>query len=149
MSLSHVPPHAPTPSEHNDHSASTARVETPTWDIQRHPFQTQCNKLGIFRHYTCNLTWQPKDEEMLPLLSDSPSIDVPTHPVAAIHEMSYTTPEPFAPFTKFSCAVFMATYFSGSDIKSAEHANQLADAMHDQQFSRDKLKGFNVARENA
>ncbi|KAH9026768.1 hypothetical protein EDB85DRAFT_1821615, partial [Lactarius pseudohatsudake] len=99
-------------------------------------------------------TWHPKDEENLPILCGSPSLDAPTHTVTAdaIHEISYDTPkptDPFAPFTNFSCAVYMTAYFSGSENKSAEHANKLANALRDDRFLLEELAGFNVARESA
>jgi hypothetical protein len=56
MSLAHVPPRAPTPPERDDRTASPVLKATSP-HTRPHPFQTQPNKLGIFRQYTRNPTW--------------------------------------------------------------------------------------------
>ncbi|KAH9021907.1 hypothetical protein EDB85DRAFT_1871640 [Lactarius pseudohatsudake] len=149
MSLAHVPPRAPTPPERDDRTTSPA-VATPPPDTRPHPFQTQPNKLGIFRRYTHNPRWHPKDEERLDLVCDFPCSDTPPPPVTpdTIHEISYNTPEPYTPFTSYSTAIFMAAYFSGSDTKSEEHANMVAAAMEDPRFLKRELRGFSAQREN-
>ena len=79
--------------------------------------------------------------------SDTPPTIIPD----AIHELSFDPPEPsepFAPFTNYSAASFMAAYFSGSDSKLEEHANAVAKAMEDSQFQLDELYGFSAQREN-
>ncbi|KAH9162305.1 hypothetical protein EDB89DRAFT_2079835 [Lactarius sanguifluus] len=136
MSLAHVPPQAPTPPERDDRTSSPTLAATPPPDTRPHPFQTQPNKLGVFRRYTHSPRWHPKDEERLDLVCDFPFSDTPPPPVTpeTIHEISYNTPEPYTPFTSYSAAVFMAAYFSGSDTKSEEHANMVAAAMEDPRF---------------
>jgi hypothetical protein len=150
MSLAHVPPRAPTPSERDDRTASPTLEATPPPDTRPRPFQTRPNKLGIFREYNRNPTWHPKFEERLDFVCDLPSLVTPTSTVTpeAIHEISYTTPEPFTPFSNYSTAVFMAAYFSGSDTKSEEHANALAKTMEDPRYKSSELRGFSAQREN-
>jgi hypothetical protein len=150
MSLAHVPPRAPTPSERDDRTVSP--VATPPPDSRVHPFQTRPNKLGVFRRYAHNPTWHPRDEESLQFVCDFPTSDTPP-PITpdAIHEVLFDPPEPpepFAPFTNYSTASFMAAYFSGSDSKSEEHANTVAKAMEDSRFQLDELHGFSAQREN-
>ncbi len=125
-------------------------ITTPPPDTLPHPSQTRVNKLGIFRRYTHNPTWRPQNEESLAFVCDSPSLDVPPPPVhpEITHEISYA-PEPFAPFTNYSTALFMKAYFSGLDTKSEEHANTLAKVMEDPKFRLTELKGFSAQRENA
>src|SRR6201996_1580983 len=65
MSLAHVPPHAPTPPEHDDRSAMPTVNETPTADQRPHPLQTVANKLGAFRRYTHTPSWQTRKEQSL------------------------------------------------------------------------------------
>ena len=150
MSLSHVPPRAPTPSERDDRTASPAPEAT----TQAHPFQTQSNKLGVFRRYTHNPTWLPKDEERFDFVCDFPTLDTSPLPITpdAIYEVSFDPPdepsELFAPFSNYSAASFMAAYFSGSDTKSEEHANTVARAMEDPRFELNELRGFSAQREN-
>ena len=150
MSLAHVPPRAPTPSERDDRTASP--VATPPPDSRVHPFQTRPNKLGVFRRYTHNPTWHPRDEESVQFVCDFPTSDTPPTIIPdAIHELSFDPPEPsepFAPFTNYSATSFMAAYFSGSDSKSEEHANAVAKAMEDSRFQLDELYGFSAQREN-
>lgn len=153
MSLAHVPPRAPTPPFHEDRSTSPPIAATPAPDTCPHPLQTQTNKLGIFRIYTHAPTWHPKHEDRLDLIHESATPYAP-HPPAiteAIHEITEEEPdsEPFVPFTNYSCAVFMAAYFSGMDTKSIEHANFLAEAMNDPRFQLEELRGFSAQRENA
>jgi hypothetical protein len=127
MSLAHVPPRAPTPSKRDDCTASPA----PKAPTQAHLFQTQSNNLGVFRRYTHNPTWLPRDKERLDFVCDFPTPETLPPPITpdAIHEVSYDPmedpPEPFAPFSNYSAATFMAAYFSGSDTKSEEHANTI------------------------
>ncbi|KAH9161682.1 hypothetical protein EDB89DRAFT_2029564 [Lactarius sanguifluus] len=153
MSLAHVPPRAPTPPEHEDRTTSPpiAATPPPSTHPHPHPHQTQTNNLGVFRRYTHPPTWHPKHEERMDLICDSPIIDIPPPvPTEAVHEISDDTPnpDPFAPFSNYSTAIFMAAYFSGSDTKSMEHANLLAEAMNDPRFRLDELKGFSAQREN-
>jgi hypothetical protein len=150
MSLSHVPPRAPTPHERDDRTASPAPISTPPPVVQTHPFQTQTNKLGIFRRYTRNPTWHPVGEDRLDLICDFPCSDAPPPPVnpEAIHEVSHATQEPFAPFSNYSTAVFMAAYFCGSDTKSEKHADRVATAFADSRCNLGELKGFSAQREN-
>ncbi|KAH9025634.1 hypothetical protein EDB85DRAFT_1893766 [Lactarius pseudohatsudake] len=150
MSLAHVPPRAPTPSERDDRSATPTIDETPTADLRPHPFQTLANKLGVFRRYTHAPTWHPKHEERLDLMCDSPSTDVPPPPVTrdAIHEISHAMSDPFAPFPNFSTAIYTAAYFSGMDTKSEEHATFLAKTMRHPRFDLEDLGDFNAHAEN-
>ena len=147
MSLAHVPPRAPTPPEHEDHYSSPTIEETV--DVQPHPLQTAVNKLGVFRRYTRLPTWNPKNDERLDLVRDSPSVDTPP-PVNenAIHEISPPKSESFAPFANFSTAMYMATYFSGMDTKSEAHATSLAKVTQHPKFRWDDLCNFNAHTEN-
>ncbi|KAH9019023.1 hypothetical protein EDB85DRAFT_1873456 [Lactarius pseudohatsudake] len=129
---------------------SPALVATPPPDYQPHPFQTQTNKLGVFRRYTHNPRWHPRGEDRLDLICDFPSLDAPPPPVnpEVIHEISGATLKPFAPFSNYSTAVFMAAYFSGSNVKSEKHADTVAEAIAESRFSKPELKGFSAQREN-
>ena len=42
----------------------------------------------------------------------------------------------------------MATYFSGMDTKSEEHATMVAKTMQDARFSTEEMRGFNAHVEN-
>jgi hypothetical protein len=134
MSLAHVPPRAPTPPKCDNCMASPVAMPPP--DSRAHPFQTLPNKLGVFRRYTHNPTWHPRDKEKLHFVCDFLTLDTPAPPITTdtIHKVSFDPPEPsspFAPFSSYSAASFMAVYFSGSDTKSKEHANAVAKAMED------------------
>ena len=147
MSLAHVPPHAPTPTELEDRYASPTAEETT--DPQPHALQTAINKLGVFRRYTHLPSWNPKNDERLDLVRDSPSVDTPP-PVNkdAIHEISTPAAVSFAPFANFSTAMYMATYFSGMDTKSEAHATSLAKVAQHPKFKWDDLSTFNAHTEN-
>jgi hypothetical protein len=149
MSLSHVPPQAPTPPEHNDRTASPALVSTPPPD-EPHPFQTQTNKLGIFRKYTHNPMWHPKGEDRLDLICDFPCSDALPPPInpETIHEVSHTPLEPFTPFSNYSAVVFMAVYFCGSGTTSEKHADRVVSAFAHSGSSQHELEGFSSQREN-
>ena len=56
--------------------------------------------------------------------------------------------DPFAPFPNISVALYMATYFSGKDLKSEEHATSVAKIMQDPRFSTEEMKDFNAHVEN-
>jgi hypothetical protein len=151
MSLAHVPPRLPTPSERDDCSTTPEIIERPLPDLRPHPFQTHANKLGIFQRYTHTPTWIPKHEEKLELICDLPSLEV--RPILihtdAMHEISRSMPaDPFAPFPNLSVALYMATYFSGMDLKSEEHATSVAMIMQDTRFSREEMEGFNTHSKN-
>jgi hypothetical protein len=150
MSLAHVPPHAPTPPEHEDCYASPIIKETPATDLQPHPLQTTVNKLGVFRRYTHTPSWHPKNDERLDLVHDLPSIDTPPPPVnrEAIHEISHSTSTAFAPFVNVSTALFMAMYFTGLDTKSEAHTTSLVQMMKHPKFDWEELDTFNVHAEN-
>ena len=80
-----------------------------------------------------------------PLLENRP-IPIRTEP---IHEISHGMPaDPFAPFPNLSVALYMATYFSGMDTKSEEHATMVAKTMQDARFSTEEMRGFNAHVEN-
>ena len=142
MSMDHVPPPAPITIEGDGQpgSSGATSIAAPE-DARTHPFQTRPNKLGVFRRYTRSLTWQPANEERLALVCDSPSSNVspPAQP-AIIHEISFTTPEAYEPFTNHSTALFMQAYFSGMDTKSEEHANLVAKILEDKSFRTTELK---------
>ena len=150
MALSHVPPRAPTPLERDDRTASPLPIASPPPDDQPHPFQTQTNKLGIFRRYTRNPTYHPRDEGRLDLICDFPCSDAPPPIVdpEAIHEVSQPTVEEFEPFSNYTTAVFMAAYFSGSETKSEKHADTLAKAFADPRCKKRELEGFSAQREH-
>jgi hypothetical protein len=150
MSLDHVPPCAPTPPEHKDHYASPIIKETPVPDQHPHPLQTTVNKLGVFRRYLNPPSWHPKNNKRLDLVCDSPSLDTPPPPVnrEAIHKLSRSTSETFAPFTNFSTALYMAKYFSGFDTKSEAHATSLMKMMQHPKFQWEELENFNAHTEN-
>lgn len=66
-----------------------------------------------------------------------------------MHEISRGMPaDPFAPFPNLSVALYMATYFSGMDTKSEEHATMVAKTMQDARFSTEEMRGFNAHVEN-
>jgi hypothetical protein len=150
MSLDHVPPRAPTPPEHKDCYASPIIEETPVPDQHPHPLQTAVNKLGVFRRYLNPPSWHPKNNERLDLVHDSPSLDTPPPPVnrEAIHKLSCSTSETFAPFTNFSTALYMAKYFSGFNTKSEAHMTSLAKTMQHPKFQWEELENFNAHAEN-
>lgn len=150
MSLAHVPPRAPTPPERDDRSTSPDPIENHSPDPQPHPFQTHTNKLGVFRRYTHAPTWYPRHEERLDLVCDSRTSDIQPHSTRTetIHELSRDTPNPYAPFPNFTTAAFMATYFSGMDSKSEEHATSLAKITQDPRYKAEDLAGFNSHVEN-
>ena len=150
MSLAHVPPRAPTPSERDDRSVTPMVNEASTADQRPHPLQTVANKLGAFRRYTHASSWDPKNEERLDLVCDSSSIDVPLPPVNtdAVHEILRPISDPIEPFSNFSTAVYMAAYFSESGTKSEQHATALAAAMQHPRFKVEELEGFNAHVEN-
>ena len=56
--------------------------------------------------------------------------------------------DPFTPFPNLSVALYMATYFSGMDTKSEEHATMVAKTMQDPRFSTEEMTGFNAHVEN-
>ena len=147
MSLAHVPPHAPTPTELEDQYASPTVEETA--DTPPHPLQTSINKLGVFRRYTHLLSWNPKNDKRLDLICDSLSVDTPP-PVNkdAIHEISTPVAVSFAPFANFSTAMYMAMYFSGMDTKSEAHATSLTKVAQHPKFKWDNLSTFNAHTEN-
>ena len=147
MSLAHVPPRAPTPPEHEDRYSSPTVEETV--DIQPHPLQTAANKLGVFRRYTHLPSWNPKNDERLDLVCDSPSVDtvLPVN-MEAIHEISPPASASFAPFLNFSTAIYMATYFTGLGTKSETHATSLAKATQHPKFQLGDLSNFNAHVEN-
>lgn len=153
MSLDHVPPLVPPtmpiPIEGDGRSTCTTSIATPP-DARPEPFQTRPNKLGIFRRYTHHPTWQPTGQEHLAFVCDSPLLNTP--PPAQpeiIHEISFSAPKTFEPFTNHSTALFMKAYFSGLDTKSEEHANLLARVMEDKSFRTSELQNFSAQRENA
>ena len=149
MSLAHVPPRAPTPPERDDRSVTPTIDDIPPEDLQPHPFQSETNKLGVFRRYTHAPSWHPKIEERLDLVCDSPSIDIPA-PVNrdAIHEISRNGSEAFEPFSNISIALFMAAYFSGMDTKSEAHATSLARATQNPKFQWEQMANFDAHIEN-
>ena len=104
-------------------------------DPQPHPLQTTANKLGMFRRYTHIPSWNLKNNERLDLVHDSPSVDTP--PLLnenAIHEILPPKSESFTPFANFSTAMYMATYFSGMDMKSEAHVTSLAKVTQHPKF---------------
>ena len=145
MSLAHVPPRAPTPPERDDRSVTPVVDEIPPADPQPHPFQSEANKLGVFRRYTHAPSWHPKNEERLDLVCESPPIDLPA-PVnrEAIHEISRNGSEAFEPFPNFSIALYMAAYFSGSDTKSEAHVTCLAKATQHPKFQWEQMATFDA-----
>lgn len=148
MSLAHVPPRFPTPPERDDRSTTPEIVPPPPPDLRPHPFQTRANKLGVFRRYTRAPTWIPKHEEKLDLVSEVQPSPIQTS-MEAMHEISRGMPaDPFAPFPNISIALYMATYFSGKDLKSEEHATSVAKIMQDPRFSTEEMKDFNAHVEN-
>jgi Plavaka transposase len=151
MSLDHVPPRAPTPSEREDRTTTPEAIENHPQDLQPHPFQTHANKLGVFRRYAHYPSWFPRHEERLDFVcdTDSPSSDArPSLNRTAIHEISHTMPNPLAPFPNWSIATFMAEYFSGLDSKSEAHATALVKITQDPRYSALDTKGFNAHVEN-
>ena len=149
MSLDHVPPTAPIPNEGDGGPSCATSIPT---SPQPHPFQTRVNKLGIFRRYTRNPTWQPANEEQLhlDLVCVSPSLnETPPAQPEIMHEISFSTPEAHEPFTNHSTAMFMKAYFCGMDTKSEDHANLLAKLMEDKSFRTTELQNFSAQRENA
>jgi hypothetical protein len=149
MSLAHVPPRASTPPERDDRSVTPTLDEIPPEDLQPHPFQSETNKLGVFRRYTHAPSWHPKIEERLDLVCESPSVDIRT-PVNsdAIHEISRNGSEAFEPFPNISVALFMAAYFSGMDTKSEAHATSLSRATQHPKFQWDHMANFDAHTEN-
>jgi hypothetical protein len=149
MSLAHVPPCAPTPPEHDNCSVTPAVDEIPPEDIQAHPFQSETNKLGVFRRYTHAPSWHPKNEERLDLVCESPLIDITT-PVNgdAIHKISRNGSEVFEPFPSISVALYMAAYFSGMDTKSEAHATCLLRVTQHPKFQSEHMANFNAHIEN-
>ena len=119
-------------------------------DPQPHPLQTTANKLGVFRRYTHIPSWNPKNDERLDLVCDSPSVDTPPPHVNenTIHELLPPKSESFAPFANFSTAMYMATYFSEMDTKSEAHATSLTKATQHPMFQWDDLCNFNAHTEN-
>ena len=79
-------------------------------DDQPHPFQIQTNKLGIFRQYTHNPTYHPRDKGRLDLICNFPCSDAPPPLVdpEAIYKVSQPAVKEFAPFSNYTTAVFMA-----------------------------------------
>jgi Plavaka transposase len=147
MSLAHVPPRAPTPPESDDRLGTPTVEEPHTADPEPHPLQTNVNKIGIFLRYTHAPSWHPRIEERRDLICDSPPLDT-SPPVAreAIHELFPVDPKPFEPFPNLSVALFMATYFSGTEMKSETHATDMATAIT--RISPDEMLGFNAHTEN-
>jgi hypothetical protein len=149
MSLARILPHAPTPPECDDRSVTLVVNEIPPEDIQPHPFQSETNKLGVFRRYTHVPSWHPKNEERLDLVCKSPSIDI-TMPVNGdvIHEISHNGSEVFEPFPSISVALYMAAYFSGMDTKSKAHVTCLSRATQHPKFQSEHMANFDAHIEN-
>jgi hypothetical protein len=63
-----------------------------------------------------------------------------------MHEILHA--DPFTPFPNLSVALYMATYFSGMDTKSEEHATSVATTMQDTRFSLEEMSRFNTHVEN-
>jgi hypothetical protein len=149
MSLAHVLPRAPTPPKHDDCSVMLAVDKIPPEDIQPHLFQSETNKLGVFRRYTYTPSWHPKNEERLDLVCESPLIDITT-PVNGdvIHEISCNGSEAFEPFPSISVTLYMAVYFSGMDTKSEAHTTCLSRVMQHPKFQSEHMANFNTHIEN-
>lgn len=143
VSLDHVPPRLPTPSERDDRSTTPEIVERPPPDLRPHPFQTHTNKLGVFRRYTHAPTWIPKHDETPDFVLE---VQPPPIRMEPMHEI--TRGMPFAPFPNLSVALFMAAYFSGMDTKSEGHATLVAAVTQDPRFNTSEMMGFNSHIEN-
>ncbi len=139
-----------TPPESEDRTITLPPEWSPTMDSQPQPYQTMANKLGAFRCYTHRPTWYPNDTERLDLIYNTPFGGVPPLSVNtnAVHEISSSNTEPYAPFHNFTVATFMQAYFSGMQTKSEEHATYLTNVMQDPRFNLNNLKGFNAHLEN-
>ena len=103
-------------------------------DPQPHTLQTAANKLGVFRRYTHILSWNPKNDERLDLICNLPSVDTPPPTVNenTIHELSLPKTAPLP--TSVLPHTWMATYFSGMDIKSKAHVTSLTKAAQHSMF---------------
>jgi hypothetical protein len=143
MSLSHVPRHPTPPSD--ERSQSPPPVNPPP------SFDTDPNKLGVFRRYPHLPSWHPEGGQSLDSVCDASTLAAlpPAINPSAVHELD-SKPLPHEPFSSRTAAIFMALYHEGSEKKSAAHANSMARGMFDDpEFDLDELGNFSTERENA